>query len=64
MNQAQDDIYGLSANLYLEPSFGFSQEERVRSTGTVTLVSGGIGLLVWILIAFLRTRGKEDAKDG
>ena len=63
-HQAQDDSYGLSANLYLEPNFGFSQEELVRSTGTVTLVSGGIGLLVWVLMAFLRTRGKEEAKDG
>ncbi len=59
-HQALDDSIGLSANLYLKPSFGVSQGERVRSTGTVTLVSGGIGLLVWVLMAFLRARGKEE----
>jgi len=60
-HQAQDDSLGLSANLYLEPSTGHSQCERVRSTGTVTLASGAIGFLAWVLVAFLRARKKEDA---
>ena len=63
-NQAQDDSFGLSANLYLEPSFGVSQGARVRSTGTVTLASGGVGLLAWALMAFLRARGKEEVNAG
>ncbi|MBS1248632.1 MAG: hypothetical protein MAG431_00190 [Chloroflexi bacterium] len=61
-HQAQDDSLGLSANLYLEPSSSLSQEGRVRSTGTVTLVAGGIGFLVWVLVAFLRT-GVFPPKD-
>ena len=60
-HQAQDDSLGLSANLFLEPNFEVSQGGRARSTGTVTLVSGGIGLLVWVLIAFLHAQRKENA---
>ncbi len=63
-HQAQDDSYGLSSNIYLEPSFAATQSGRVRSTGTVTLAAGGIGFLVWVLMVFLRARSKEDGDAG
>lgn len=58
---ALDDSKGLSANIYLESNSEVAQGERVRATGTVTLLSGGIGLLVWVFVALLRARNVEDA---
>lgn len=58
---AQDDSLGLSANIQLELTSRKPRTEPARSTGTVTLVSGFLGLLTWLVVSFIKVRGKEKA---
>jgi hypothetical protein len=59
-HQAQDESLGLSANIQLELTSRKPRLEPVRSTGTVILVCGFLGLLIWLVISFLRIHGKES----
>jgi hypothetical protein len=59
-HQAQDESLGLSANLNLEKTSRAPRVEIVRSPGTTTLIAGGMGLLGWLIVVFLRVRSREE----
>ncbi|MCK4800557.1 MAG: hypothetical protein KAS84_01090 [Anaerolineales bacterium] len=60
---ALEDSLGLSANLVLQPNTSAPSVHQVRSTGIVTLGSGILGLLTWILLAAFRIKGRRIGHD-
>jgi len=59
-HQAQDQSLGLSGNLNLEILSSTPRVERVRYPGLMTLVSGGLGFLFWMIFVFLQGRAQGD----
>jgi len=62
-HQSLDDSLGLSANLVLLPNTSVTTISPVRSTDTLTLGGGFLGLIVWFLFIVVRIRNAGETDD-
>ena len=49
-----EDSLGLSANIVLEPNISQPAVEKIRSSGTMTLGGGILGIMIWLIYTFLK----------
>jgi hypothetical protein len=52
-HQGLEDSLGLSANIVLEPNISQPTVDKVRSSGTMTLGGGILGIMVWLIYTLI-----------